>query len=90
MATILQDRLWARMTALGKSQAEISAATGMGSTVVRDIISGRSANPGVFTVQAIAKVLGCTIADLLGDQQPAPHPIDFVYLDFEDRSGEAA
>ncbi|MBY0461724.1 MAG: helix-turn-helix transcriptional regulator [Alphaproteobacteria bacterium] len=40
---------------------------------VQNIIYGRSKNPGIDTVKAIAKALGCTLYDLL-DQNESPIP----------------
>jgi len=35
---------------------------------VQNIIYGRSKNPGIDTVKAIAKALGCTLYDLMDDE----------------------
>ena len=44
---------------------------GLGKDVVRDILSGRNANPGVASLLALAGALGTDLAALVG--APAPH-----------------
>ena len=47
------------------SAAAVSVKAGLGKGVVGDILSGKSANPGVQTLTAIAGALGCDLSDLL-------------------------
>ncbi|RYE12839.1 MAG: XRE family transcriptional regulator [Rickettsiales bacterium] len=44
----------------------LSVAAGLNETAIRDIIKGRVKNPRIDTLQKIAKVLNCSIGDLLG------------------------
>jgi transcriptional regulator with XRE-family HTH domain len=54
---------------LGMSAAELAEKAGISS--VRMIEAGRVDNPRLSTVQALARVLGCSVADLYRDQRRA-------------------
>ncbi len=53
------------MALLGLSQKALARKAGVGDTYVRDILKGKSRNPGGEKLECIAAVLGCTARDLL-------------------------
>nr|WP_239427496.1 helix-turn-helix transcriptional regulator [Acetobacter ascendens] len=59
------DELERRMALLGLSQKALARKAGVGDTYVRDILKGKSRNPGGEKLECIAAVLGCTARDLL-------------------------
>lgn len=59
------DELERRMAHLGLSQKALARKAGVGDTYVRDILKGKSRNPGGEKLECIAAVLGCTARDLL-------------------------
>ncbi|KDE20693.1 transcriptional regulator [Acetobacter aceti 1023] len=59
------DELERRMAQLGLSQKALARKAGVGDTYVRDILKGKSRNPGGEKLECIAAVLGCTARDLL-------------------------
>jgi phosphopantothenoylcysteine decarboxylase/phosphopantothenate--cysteine ligase len=59
------DRLKQRLAEAGTTAAAASLKAGLGKGVVSDILSGKSANPGVETLRAIARALDLDLADLL-------------------------
>lgn len=62
-----------RMEVLETNPRHVSRRAGLNDTAVRDIIEGNSKNPRHDTLAKIAKVLGCTLADLTGER-PIPKP----------------
>jgi transcriptional regulator with XRE-family HTH domain len=66
---IIQTELRRRMEAIGHNQKSLARAAELNETAVRDILKGRSKYPRVDTLGAIAKVLGCTVNDLIGDTE---------------------
>ena len=65
MTTILAQQISARMKAKNISTIEVERAGGLKAHAVRNILRGHSRRPAVDIVQAIARVLECTIEDLL-------------------------
>jgi transcriptional regulator with XRE-family HTH domain len=65
--SVIRDELRRRMEANEFNQKSLARAAQLNETAVRDILKGRSKNPRVDTLQAIAKVLGCTVNDLIGE-----------------------
>lgn len=59
------DELERRMTLLGLTQKALARSAGVGDTYVRDILKGKSRNPGGEKLERIAAILGCTAKDLL-------------------------
>lgn len=47
---------------------------GLKPSAVQNIIYGRSKNPSLFLIQAIANTLGCNLEDLLGEEIYEPVP----------------
>ena len=72
MTSTLAKQIERRMMALDLNRKSLSKKAGLNETAVRDIIEGRSQNPRHDTVTKIAKALGCTAADLMGERAPPP------------------
>lgn len=62
----LRDRLREMLDLRSKTAKEVSLAAELGATYVADILSGKSKNPQMTPLQAIAKVLNCNLQYLLG------------------------
>jgi len=67
----LVSRLKQRLAETGTTALAASLRAGLGKGVVSDILSGKSANPGIETLRAVARALDCDLADLL-TATPAP------------------
>lgn len=67
--TIIQREIRWRMEAAGQNQKSLARAAQLNETAIRDILKGRSKNPRVDTLKAIATVLDCTVNDLIGDAE---------------------
>lgn len=55
----------------GLSQNELAQKAGVSQATISDIEAGNTNAPRVDTLQAIARVLGCTIDDLFGNEKSA-------------------
>ena len=51
----------------GMSQVALSRLSGVKQSVISDIESGKTKNPGIGTVLFIAKALGCSLNELVGN-----------------------
>ena len=69
--TILQHEIRTRMIAQGFNQKSLARAASLNETAVRDILKGRSRNPRIDTLEALARTLGCAVQDLTGYGEPA-------------------
>jgi phosphopantothenoylcysteine decarboxylase/phosphopantothenate--cysteine ligase len=67
----ISHRIKQALAASGLSAAAASQKAGLGKGVVGDILSGKSANPGIETLAAIARALGVGLGDLVADPAPA-------------------
>ena len=67
----LVSHLKQRLTETGMTALAASLKAGLGKGVVSDILSGKSANPGIETLRAVAHALDCDLAELLAG---APTP----------------
>ncbi len=65
---VLAARIQERMTALGTNAFQTSKRAGLGETFVSDIVNQRNQKPSLGPVLALAKVLECDLAYLVGDQ----------------------
>jgi transcriptional regulator with XRE-family HTH domain len=66
----------AQIAARGTTPAAVSLKAGLGKDVVRDILSGKSANPGIASLLALAAALDCDLSDLVGvGRGPRPGPV---------------
>ena len=66
---IIQREIRWRMKASGYNQKSLARAAELNETAIRDILKGRSRNPRIDTLKAIATVLQCTVNDLVGDTE---------------------
>lgn len=73
MISVVGKQIEKRMKVLGLNAKSLSKKAGLNDTAIRDIVEGRSKNPRHDTVQKIARALGCTASDLLGER-PALAP----------------
>lgn len=67
----LQQQLLHRMQDLGLSANAIEKRAGLKPSAVQNILQGKSKRPAALLLQAIAKELNCTTADLLEELSPA-------------------
>ena len=67
MENILQKNIKKQLKKQNLSIAELERRTGLRHAVI-NIIHGRSKNPGVHSTYAIAKGLGCSIEELLAEE----------------------
>ena len=74
MTDPLPLRLAHLMRERGFNQKSLAVAARLNETAVRDILKGRSRRPLHTTIQALAKALGCDMADLIGEGRAAPPP----------------
>lgn len=71
MATLLQTRLKHLMQEKSLRTSDLEKLAGLKISAVRNILLGKTQHPKAETLQAIAEVLGCTVAELLGkDSSP--------------------
>jgi len=56
-----------RRERLGMSQIELAARSGVKQSVISDIENNKTTRPRIDTVASIARALGCTVDDLIGD-----------------------
>jgi len=63
-----------RLKLLNLNATNAAKKAGLGQDAIRDILRGKSLNPSNDTLQKVAKVLGCTVADLTGERASAPLP----------------
>lgn len=71
MSDHLRSELARRIRILGLNAYQVSKEAGLNETAVRDILEERVKNPTHRTIAALAKRLGCTVADLTGDKSGA-------------------
>ena len=67
----LQSELRRRMVAHGYNQKSLARTAGLNETAVRDILKGRSRNPRIDTLEALSRVLACSVLDLRGLRERA-------------------
>ena len=79
--TTLGQNVRAIREALGLSQEQVGVRAGHNRELVTKIESGKNPNPGLLTMEAIAKVLGVEVADLLLPL-PGTHPLDSLLASF--------
>ena len=70
MKSVDRERLREALQASGKSARGVSVAARLGPTAIKDILSGRSRDPGVGTLSKIADQLGIRIESLMGADLP--------------------
>ncbi len=57
-----------RMQAAGYNQKSLARVAQLNETAVRDILKGRSKNPRIDTLEALARILGCSVTVLRGEE----------------------
>lgn len=67
-ANFSSDRFRDARVAGGFSQPQLAEAAGLHVQTIRGIEQGRTPNPGVETLAAIARVLGCAVDAFLNGQ----------------------
>lgn len=82
MATPLQEKIKAYLEAERLSLAAFERKAGLKINVVRNIMRGQSKSPTSDTLQAIARVLGCTLNALLGAEATAQTPAQSQKVDY--------
>lgn len=70
MKTLLAQHIEFRMKALGLNVKKLERSANLKVNAVKNILLGRSQNPNVYTVVAIANALNCNIYELLGELPP--------------------
>jgi transcriptional regulator with XRE-family HTH domain len=68
MSTALAQQLSTRMKAKNLSASTLEREAGLKTHAVLNILRGKSKKPSAEALQAIATILGCTVADLLSNQ----------------------
>lgn len=69
MSTPLAKQLSARMQAKNLSSIALEREAGLKPSSVQNILRGRSTKPSAEILQAVSNVLGCTVKDLLENQE---------------------
>jgi DNA-binding XRE family transcriptional regulator len=90
MAETLQDRLRARMNELNLSENGLAVKAGLSRDAVRNIFRGRSEHPRSITLQALARVLRCSVQYLIEGNDPplalerpgSPAPVHYAVSEF--------
>jgi phage repressor protein C with HTH and peptisase S24 domain len=63
-----------RMRLKGLTQKGLALTAGLNETAVRDILKGRSKDPQLSTLRALARVLDCSVEALYSNTNEAPKP----------------
>ncbi|MEK6733866.1 MAG: helix-turn-helix transcriptional regulator [Pseudomonadota bacterium] len=62
----LQEQIQTRMVDKNLNARELERRAGLKISAVRNILSGKSSNPGIEVISSIAKLLGCSTDELIG------------------------
>jgi hypothetical protein len=77
MKKTLAERISERLVALDKNPSSAALEAGLGRSAVRDILAGKARKPQAETIAALARVLQCSVAYLLGEtDDPTSHTSD--------------
>ncbi|GAC1042295.1 helix-turn-helix domain-containing protein [Rhizobium sp. No.120] len=75
----LAERIQIRLDATGKNATSVADEIGANRSLVRDILVGKSRNPGIETIRSICGPLECTLGYLVGSEDAQPsaeaHPV---------------
>ncbi len=63
----LGDRIKARLAVLNMAQADLAEAAGYRTLTINELANGKTPNPTLALLRAVAKVLGVQVSDLVGD-----------------------
>lgn len=72
MKSLLAQQIEFRLKAFGLSVKKLERIANLKANAVKNILLGRSQNPNVYTIVAIAKALNCNLYELLGELPPEP------------------
>lgn len=70
MKSLLAQHIEFRMKTLGFNVKKLERSANLKVNAVKNILLGRSQNPNVYSVLAIAKALNCNLYELLGELPP--------------------
>jgi hypothetical protein len=70
MKSLLAQHIEFRMKTLGLNVKKLERSANLKVNAVKNILLGRSQNPNVYTVVAIANALNCNLYELLGELPP--------------------
>jgi transcriptional regulator with XRE-family HTH domain len=65
----IQTEMKSRMEAKNLGPTDLERRAGLKQSVVRNILNGTSKNPGIESLTAIAKSLGCSLDELIGQEE---------------------
>lgn len=68
---VLRRELLSRLQAKGWSYRHLSEQAGMNESAVKQILSGKSADPRIGTIEKLAAALEVTVMELIGEAQPS-------------------
>ena len=74
----MRKQIPVHLEALGWDMKRLSTEAGLNTSAVRDIMAGKSMNPRLDTVRAIAGALGITVSELIGETASPPKAIPRV------------
>lgn len=74
MSTIIQRQIRSHLKMNDLTASDLEKKAGVSGSSIRNIISGRSSNPTIETLIAISKVLGCSVNDLIMEQESHSTP----------------
>ena len=83
MGDLIKQRLKLRLDQMDMSASSLEQKAKLSSGAVRNILLGRSKNPTINTLMAIARVLGCTVNDLAEEISPSIPAFDKIKPDKE-------
>lgn len=75
LTPVIIECLEALLADRGTNQKNVALAAGLSATAMRDVLKGRSKNPGVETLAALAGVLGVSVAYLIGETDDPGLPL---------------
>ena len=64
---ILQEEIQVRMEDKNLTASELEKKAGLKMSAVRNILTGKSNNPGIEVLSAIARLLSCSVDELIGE-----------------------
>ena len=77
---LIKQRIEARLSQIGMSASALEQKAGLSSGTVRSMLLGRSKNPTINTLRAIAQVLDCLIGDLVEEKPPSIPSLDKIMM----------
>ncbi|MGB4191891.1 MAG: helix-turn-helix domain-containing protein [Rickettsiales bacterium] len=65
----IQAEMKTRMEEINIGPSDLEKKAGLKESVVRNILNGNSKNPGIESLMAIARTLGCSLDELVGKEE---------------------